>query len=782
MSPTTPPDGDTGREAAEAPLWVERPHVQVTHSLGTVISDHATVEQHFHGVSAAVTWPVRVGRAPLLADSFLERPALRAQIDQALLGGGTAIVTGATSVLAGDGGTGKTQLAVETWRALTEHNEEAVDLAVWVTAATRASILTGYAAAARNLQLRAPEGDPQQAAEELLTWLETADRLWLIVLDDLADPANLTGLWPSGTSGRVLVTTRSRDTALAGRGRYRIDVDVFTPAESVAYLTTKLERAVSPKADVFDQAEGLAHDLGHLPLALAQAAAVISNYEITCAAYRELLADRARDLAELLPSDPGDEHAHSTAAAWSLAVERADSLAPAGLAGQLAVLVALLDPNGIPEAVLTCEPTRAYLTGPSASVTSRDQADARWALRNLHRFSVVIHDPAAGPRAVRMHALAQRATREQTNRRTLDRATRAAADALVRVWPEVESDALLAQALRACTASLAAATGDHLLTTDGCAVLFRAGRSMGEAGLVAQALDYWTALTADASRILGFHHSNTLTARHNLAYWQGEAGDAAGAASAFAGLLEDSIHVLGPEHSQTLSARHEYARWRGRSGDAAGAVDAFEALLEDSQRVLGPDHPMTLSTRHHLARWRGEHGDAAGAVAANAELLTDRLRLLGPDHPDTFSTRGNLAVWRSRAGDPVGAATALAELLEDRIRVLGHDHLHTLITRHYLALAIGEAGNASGAADRLSALLQDRLRVLGPNHPHTLNTRDDLAVWQGRSGDASGAVTVLGSLLSDRLRILGAEHPDTLTTRHNLVYWQQLAGDDSGAD
>ena len=74
-------------------------------------------------------------------------------------------------------------------------------------------------------------------------------------------------------------------------------------------------------------------------------------------------------------------------------------------------------------------------------------------------------------------------------------------------------------------------------------------------------------------RVLGPDHPETLTTRHNLAYWQGKAGDAA-AATSLADVLNDQMRVLGPDHPETLITRHELAQRQGRAGDAAGAADA----------------------------------------------------------------------------------------------------------------------------------------------------------------------------------------------------------------
>ncbi|MFE9429103.1 hypothetical protein ACFYNO_39855 [Kitasatospora sp. NPDC006697] len=120
-------------------------------------------------------------------------------------------------------GVGKSQLAAAYARTLYEHGE--VDVLVWVTATTRPAVIDAYARAAAGVLGAAAPQDPQDAAEALLAWLEPAAGRavcrWLVVLDDVADPDDLNGLWPPASpTGRTLVPTRRRDPALlAGRQR-----------------------------------------------------------------------------------------------------------------------------------------------------------------------------------------------------------------------------------------------------------------------------------------------------------------------------------------------------------------------------------------------------------------------------------------------------------------------------------------------------------------------------------------------------------------------------------
>ncbi|MBE3200795.1 tetratricopeptide repeat protein [Frankia sp. CH37] len=710
-------------------------------------------------------------------------------------------------VLSGMGGVGKTQLAAnhahQLWSA------GAVDVLIWVTAVSREQIQVAYANAATRI-IGADPADPALAAERLLEWLATTDVRWLIVIDDLADPADLSGLWPPRQRhGRVLVTTRRQDAALVGPGRRRVDVGLFTSDEAAGYLAAVL--VAHGRSDDPDQIAGVAADLGCLPLAVAQAAAyIVDSPHLDCAAYRRRLADRASTLADLAPHARPDEQRDAVHAAWSLSIDRADRCRPIGLARPMLELAAVLDPNGIPEAVLTSPPALAYLAAhraqpadggnlagsgdqrpgdgepDSVAASSRKRSpvtadDARDALAVLRLLSLADYAPGDGERTLRVHALVQRAVREPLRPQRAFLLARFAADSVLAAWPTVDRPGVLTQALLANTAALRSTSGDHLHRPEPHDVLFHAGNCMGNIGLLSTAIDHYQQLCRQIRTHLGPDHPLGMNARNNLAHWQGRSGDSAGAAASNAELLADQVRVLGPDHPDTLPTRNNLAYWRGQAGDLAGAVAAFGELLTDVTRILGPDDRLTLATRNNLAYWHGRAGDPAGAVAASEQLLADRLRVLGPDHPDTLLIRNDLASWRGQAGDATGAAAALGELLADRLRVLGPDHPDTLVTRNELALWRGAAGDPAGSVEAFRELLADQTRVLGPDHPETLTTRHNLASGLGVAGDPSRAVDAFGELLADRLRVLGPDHPDTLLNRHNLAYWRGQAGDRSGA-
>ncbi|GAA3221447.1 NB-ARC domain-containing protein [Actinocorallia longicatena] len=662
-----------------------------------------------------------VGSIPQAADCFQERAGIGG-LDAVAPGGG-----GRCQVLTGMGGVGKTQLAAAHARRLWQ--AELVDVLVWVAATSRPRIVAAYAQAAAAVGLASDPGDPETSARSFMGWAERTGR-WLVVLDDLQDPADMRGLWPSAR-GEVVVTTRRRDAALLTRGRHQVDVTLFAPAEARTYLRAKLGPDDPP-----EQLDALAAELGMLPLALAQAAAYLIDAGLDCAAYRERLTDRRRTLADVLPEDDvlPDDHHHLLAATWALSIERADRARPAGLARPLLDLVSVLDPHGIPEMVLCSAAARRFLAARRDAHHRQPVTDdeARDALRVLHRFGLISHEPGDSGREVRVHRLIQRATRESQT--SLTSTAHAAADALTEEWLEFGPDGL-GPVLRPNAAALHRTTGTALWTWNGQAhpVLFHAAASLGSTGQVDAAIQ-------------------ALNRLHTM-----------------------SRRLLGPAHPDTLALRHNLASWRGAGGDAEGAAEQLTGILADVTLVMGPDHPHTLIARADLATWRGASGDASGAARTFADLLPDTVRVMGPHHRHTLATRGDLATWRGLAGSPEPAARDFEALLADAEAILGPDHFYTLATRHNFLRWRGETGDRAGVAAGLNALLADQLRLLGPDHPATLALRMELVWSQGSTGDPQGAATSTEALLADLLRLLGPHHPDTQIAHRNLAYWRHRA-------
>ncbi|MGC7102800.1 SEFIR domain-containing protein [Amycolatopsis lurida] len=405
------------------------------------------------------TLPYRAGITPLRAASFQRRETVLRQVGQA----GTTLLTGL-------GGVGKTQVALDYAEGLWTARE--IDLLAWITADSREAVIKGYADLAVDLT-GIEDSDPEQAARRLQRWLGDTSTRWLIVLDDIQEPADLRSLWPpTSATGRVVATTRRRDAALRGHDRIEVNIDVFSGAESESYL-----RATFATGEhLLTGATTMAATLGHLPLALAQAGAYMLDRNLSCTDYLSRFTDRRRTLASLFPDvrELPDEHRATVATTWSLSIELADNLIPAGLASPLLAIASLLDANGIPLELFTTSPILAFLAsaGTDRAVTAEDSRDG---LGCLHRLSLITLDPRRSARAVRVHALVQRVTRDNIPLEWLERLTHVTARALNDVWPDEGGDLTLTEVLQVNTDALESAT-DGRLWACGCRrILFQSG-------------------------------------------------------------------------------------------------------------------------------------------------------------------------------------------------------------------------------------------------------------------------------------------------------------------
>ncbi|WP_214325769.1 FxSxx-COOH system tetratricopeptide repeat protein [Nonomuraea sediminis] len=689
----------------------------------------------------------------------------------------------------GLGGVGKTSLVLEyAHRHLADY-----DL-VWQIPAEDLAIASAALAALTSLLDPHELADAADPVDKLHAVLAARTTPWLLIFDDVPDPAAVQALLPPAGHGHVLITSR----ASAWPAQQSLELPVLEPDQAMAFL---LERT---GYDDPETAAAIVTELGALPLALEQAGAYVTETGTSLVAYLKLLrTQRVSALAE----GQAWGYRERVASTWHLSFTHLADTAPD--ASALLRLLACYAPDAIPYQLLLSQP--APRTSP---LLPYGDLAVNAAVAALRRYSL-ISQPADGTTS--LHRLVQAVTVDQLPPGERTRWHRTAADLLesavpkdpksVPDWPRFAQLVPHARAVLppdseslARTATYLGESGDYRtaallykeITSHRIAVLGAdhpntlttrddLARWTGEAGGASVARDALAALLPIRERVLGADHPNTLTTRHNLARWTGEAGDASAARDAFAALLPDMARVLGAHHPDTLTTRHNLAHWTGEAGDAAAARDALAVLLPIREQALGAHHPDTLTTRHNLARWTGEAGEAAAARDALTTLLPIREQMLGTDHPDTLSTRANLAHWNGAVGDTAVARDALAALLPDMARVLGTHHPQTLTTRATLAHWTEEAGDAVAARDVFAVLLSTEIRTLGTDHPDTLTTRAYLAHWMGWAGDTAGARDQLAALLPDMARVLGAHHPDTLTARHNLAQWTGAAGDATAA-
>ena len=467
--------------------------------------------------------PVVAGDIPQQPPGFQPRAELLAVLDAA--GPAVAVVRAVTGMR----GVGKTQLAASYARAKLAAGWR---LVAWVNAEDPVSLAGGLAAVAEAAGLAGQGGgDPGRAVRQ---WLEAGGEGCLLVFDNAADADVLRPYLPVAGAARVVVTSNRQSVAELGAA---VGVAVFTPGEAAAFLTGR-----TGLADPGGAGE-LAGELGYLPLALAQAVAVIRGQHLAYSTYLGRL--RALPVGEYLTRGPGQPYPHGVAEAVLLSLEAVRADDRAGACGGVMEVLSVLSAAGVRRDLLHAAGQAGALAGSGDRLDAAvvDEALGRLAEGSLLAFSL-------DGQAVSAHRLVLRVVRDTLLQRgRMAAVCRAAASVLDTRAGALEGSldrAAVRDVPEQVTALWQAAAGLGDASGELEAVLLRLRlwalyylNVLGDSA--AQAIAVGAPLLQDAERVLGPDHSHTLR----------------------------SQRVLGPDHPSTLQSRNNLAaayREAGRAG------------------------------------------------------------------------------------------------------------------------------------------------------------------------------------------------------------------------
>ncbi|UPX11168.1 uncharacterized protein EKO05_0001790 [Ascochyta rabiei] len=271
--------------------------------------------------------------------------------------------------LVGLGGVGKSQLAIEhAWRT---RETSSTTWVFWAHASSAARLERSFHDIADRVKAAGRENTETNIFKLVHDWLADCKERWLLVLDNvddarfLLDAENassktatrpLRDYLPHCEQGRILVTTRNEEAALSLVEQQDImRVEPMSEAQSLALLRKKLG-AQAHNANTKECAE-LVTLLEHMPLAIAQAAAYISQRAPLCSVTQYLAEFKKseRKQSSLLKYDKGQlrrdaEAKNSIITTWQISFEHIQQMRPS--AAERLSLMSFFDRQGIPPSVL----------------------------------------------------------------------------------------------------------------------------------------------------------------------------------------------------------------------------------------------------------------------------------------------------------------------------------------------------------------------------------------------------------------------------------------------
>jgi len=607
----------------------------------------------FPGTLPAV-WNV-ARRNPL----FTGREELLDTLKTTLSSGHSAALT----ALAGLGGVGKSQLALEY-----AHRYQAdYELVWWFAAEESTSVFSGFSALARELDL--PEHDASEqivVVQAVLRYLHQR-RGWLLIFDNAEDPEAIAPFLPQG-AGHLLLTSRNPNwTGIAKK----LEVTTWPREEAVDYLLKT--------AGLDDRAGAgrLAHTLGDLPLALAQAAAYIAASPGMRSYYDYVALFNTQRAALWAAEEKPHGYDQTVGTTWTMAMKRVEDEAPAGTL--LLRLCAFFAPENIPIGLL--ERLAGHASDLQADLLQNPIA---WnsGLAALAKYSLVTRSDDG----ISVHRLVQTVTRDRMGKEEEARWREHALALLIDAWP-----------------------GDDYRQWGDCEALLPHAQACAE-----------RVETGDAES----EHFAKLAAL--MGYFLDARGLYGSAEPLYQRALLARERVLGLEHPSTLTSVNNLASLLESTGRYAEAEPLYQRALLARERVLGLEHPSTLTSVNNLASLLESTGRYAEAEPLYRRALLARERVLGQEHPDTLGSVNNFALLLNHTGRYAEAEPLYQRALLARERVLGQEHPSTLGSVNNLAGLLYVTGRYAEAELLYKRAAEGFRRTLGPEHPHTKQAEENL--------------------------------------------------------
>ncbi|MEU5757117.1 HEXXH motif-containing putative peptide modification protein [Streptomyces sp. NPDC047829] len=708
-------------------------------------------------------------------------------------------------LLHGMGGCGKTSVALEVAHRLTDASTRVW----WVSGADAEGLSSALRAVAFAAGARPADFVGAHPADVLWKHLDALTEPWLLVLDNVDDPAVLAAAptrtadgrgWlrlPARTCGVVLLTSRDSRAARWGDWVSSVGVDALSDEEGAEVLLD-----LAPRAGTVGEARELAGHLGGLPLALGLAGAYLAraledpwpspSTPDTFTAYRRGLNTHLAELASDTDADlgRGDRSRRAILRTFELSLDLLHAQG-AELARPLLRLLAAFGQAPIPYLELL-KPQLLAASGLFADPTAERLREALDGLAGLGLITIertrdVEATAEGGPlRWVTMHPIVRAACRGH------DDFTATAPEALGLVT------ALLRQALEPLVAenpghwpmwravaphSFAALTllvrcepgvgADGELITAATEAAARSSVYLIRIGLYGDARAELDAVCRLRARLLGDEHPATIAARLLLAWAMRHDGELAASEELYRLVARTAERVLPYGHPSLQSARTGRARALRELGRFVAAEMELRVALAMRRRDPAASPGSILSVRHELARVahrRGRFDEAVTELRALREVT-------GPDARTGELEALAVGLSLTRALRDAGRAEEAEAVAEETVRehqaFLAPDHPRTLAARHERARLLRDHESdrecLEKARDEFTDIWQANERQFGPWHPDTASARHELATVWHLLGDLAQATEHFAAVWEAARRSLGEDHPHVAVCARNLA-------------
>jgi tetratricopeptide (TPR) repeat protein len=617
-----------------------------------------------------------------------------------------------------------------------------------------------------------------------------------LVLDNADDPdIDISTYYPSDGNGHILITTRNPNAveyATVGQLRFR-GMEPFEAVSLLLKAAYPTEQYHLPTANPvkWRLAEGIAIELGYLPLAIAHAGATIRRNIYTLERYLNYyLLERKSMLSRPQVMSADEANIITT---WEIPFQKIVSRASMDHrdAVDLMHIFAFMHHETIPERVF--QRSWADLRSVQSSLkscpdvlqpvwTERAQARFRSAIGILCDHSIMEYEPKQG--LCTMHPVVHnwaRARLSDTEQISWLRCTTAVLAQCVSPYLEASGRqfrALLLPHINSCLQfqrSRSARDSEILITAT---ELERFAWVYAEQGQWKSARQLQERVVRMRKKLLGKRHPDTIRAQNSLGQtlWNlFEFKPAGEIQREILNALRWRRPTFGdwmiwpvwlPTHTSYCLALSEVTSILWLAGERSLSKWTGERAVAGLKQRLGPEDPLTLKAMFHLARTYMHLGEGEKCHQLLLWVLKHQKRFFGMNHPDTLMTRNELGMLLCASKRHLHVAQRLVEnVLQARRQILGEEHAYTLWSINDLSKIYIEVGRADDAVTILENIVPIVVRTLGQNHVGMSMTRTNLGRAYFMSERWAEAEATVCPLLAE----IPPNHPDWIHTMYGYA-------------
>lgn len=306
--------------------------------------------------------------------------------------------------LSGLGGVGKSQLALE----YAYGHQKDIKIICWLKAEESDSLELGYFELGDYLNVPFNKEMKKEERIKRIRCILEERKDWLLIFDNARTKEDIDNYLPRKKAGQVLVTSRNLNWENMTKV---IEVDVFTPSESVEYISQSINKINDQIVDEPTvEANKLAVELGNLPLALSQACAFIREKEIKISTYLKLFEQFQKDIFMQKESLLKD-YPNTVATTWSISIKELEESCPDCI--YLLNLCSFMAPEDIPIELI--KKGSSLLPWNGIEIFS-DKSRMENALLSLKDYSLVKYEN----KMLSVHRLVQLVTRSNVGKDKID--------------------------------------------------------------------------------------------------------------------------------------------------------------------------------------------------------------------------------------------------------------------------------------------------------------------------------------------------------------------------